>query len=80
MQHIEPSTFVNKKMDSVYLTKILSNYPTSNRLLLSLSSQPNLNHMSIRHLIAWGQIFDHEPATIQFAVGRLVKLGFLLAE
>lgn len=67
-------------MDNYYLTKILSNYPSSNRLLLSLFSQPNLKHMSIKQLIAWGELFEHEPATIRVAAGRLVKQGFLLAE
>jgi phenylacetic acid degradation operon negative regulatory protein len=36
--------------------------------------------MSIKQLIAWGELFEHEPATIRVAAGRLVKQGFLLAE
>jgi phenylacetic acid degradation operon negative regulatory protein len=83
MRHIKPTkptSFMNKKWDSDYFTKILSDYPSSNRLLLSLFSQPNLNHMSVKQLIAWGELFEHEPATIRVAAGRLVKQGFLLAE
>ena len=79
MRHIEPSPFADKKLND-YFTKILSNYPSSNRLLLSLFSQPNLKHMSIKQLIAWGELFEHEPATIRVAAGRLVKQEFLLAE
>lgn len=71
---------MDKKLDSYYQTKILPDYPSSNRLLLSLFSQPNLNHMSIKQLIAWGELFEHEPATIRVAAGRLVKQGFLLAQ
>lgn len=67
-------------MNNDHLNKILTEYPSSNRLLLSLFSQPNLNHMSIKQLIAWGELFGHEPATIRVAVGRLVKQGFLLVE
>jgi phenylacetic acid degradation operon negative regulatory protein len=80
MGHIKPSSAKDKKLDSDYLTKILSDYPSSNRLLLSLFSQPNLKQMSIKQLIAWGQLFAHESATIRVAAGRLVKQGYLLAE
>lgn len=86
MRHIKntkttkPTNFMYKKLDSDYLSKILSDYPSSNRLLLSLFSQPNLKHMSIKQLIDWGELFEHEPATIRVAAGRLVKQGFLLAE
>jgi phenylacetic acid degradation operon negative regulatory protein len=80
MGHIKPISAKDKKLSSDYLTKILSDYPSSNRLLLSLFSQPNLNHMSIKQLIAWGELFEHEPATIRVAAGRLVKQGFLLTE
>jgi phenylacetic acid degradation operon negative regulatory protein len=79
MQHIQATTYNDKKLNSDYLTKILSDCPSSNRLLLSLFSQPNLNQMSIKQLIAWGELFEHEPATIRVATGRLVKQGFLLA-
>jgi phenylacetic acid degradation operon negative regulatory protein len=80
MRPIKATSSVDKKLESEYLTKILSNYPSSNRLILSLFSQPNLKHMSIKQLIAWGALFEHEPATIRVATGRLVKQGFLLAE
>jgi phenylacetic acid degradation operon negative regulatory protein len=80
MGHIKSSSAKDKKLDSDDLTKILSDYPSSNRLLLSLFSQPNLKQMSIKQLIAWGELFAHEPATIRVAAGRLVKQGYLLAE
>jgi phenylacetic acid degradation operon negative regulatory protein len=80
MTNNKPNSFIDKKLHSDYLTKILSDYPSSNRLLLSLFSQPNLKHMSIKQLIAWGALFEHGPATIRVAAGRLVKQGFLLAE
>ncbi len=80
MQASSPSSFVDKSLDNYYQTKILSNYPSSNRLLLSLFSQPNLKYMSIKQLIAWGELFAHEPATIRVSAGRLVKQGFLLAQ
>ena len=80
MGHIKPTSVTDKKLNSDDLTKILFAYPSSNRLLLSLFSQPNLSHMSIKQLIAWGGLFEHEPATIRVAAGRLVKQGFLLAE
>jgi phenylacetic acid degradation operon negative regulatory protein len=76
---ITSSIFADENLDSHNQTKILSDYPSSNRLLLSLFSQPNLNQMSIKQLIAWGELFKHEPATTRVAVGRLVKQGFLLA-
>jgi phenylacetic acid degradation operon negative regulatory protein len=72
--------FMNRSLDSYYHTKILADYPSSNRLLLSLFRQPNLHQMSIKQLIAWGELFKHEPATIRVAVGRLVKQGFLVAQ
>ncbi|PKG97509.1 transcriptional regulator [Paraglaciecola sp. MB-3u-78] len=74
------SSFMDTSLDNDYHTKILADYPTSNRLLLSLFSQPNLNQMSIKQLIAWGALFEHEPATIRVAAGRLVKQGFLVAQ
>jgi phenylacetic acid degradation operon negative regulatory protein len=77
MPHTPPASYTDKSLDSYYHTKILDNYPSSNRLLLSLFSQPNLNQMSIKQLIAWGHLFEHEPATIRVAAGRLVKQGFL---
>ena len=80
MGHTKLTSVMDKKLNSDYVTKILYDYPSSNRLLLSLFSQPNLNHMSIKQLIAWGALFEHEPATIRVAAGRLVKQGFLLAE
>ncbi len=80
MQASSLSSFLDKSLDNYYQTKILSNYPSSNRLLLSLFSQPNLKHMSVKQLIAWGELFAHEPATIRVAAGRLVKQGFLLAQ
>lgn len=80
MLPINSTLFMDKKLDSYYQTKILSDYPSSNRLLLSLFNQPNLNHMSIKQLIAWGELFEHEPATIRVAAGRLVKQGFLLTQ
>lgn len=76
----KPIFFANKNLDDDYQTKILSDYPSSNRLLLSLFSQPNLYHMSIKQLIAWGALFEYEPATIRVAAARLVKQGFLVAE
>jgi phenylacetic acid degradation operon negative regulatory protein len=72
--------FMNRSLDSYYHTKILADYPSSNRLLLSLFRQPNLHQMSIKQLIAWGELFKHEPATIRVTVGRLVKQGFLVAQ
>jgi hypothetical protein len=76
----KPGCFINSKRDSDYLTKILSDYPSSNRLLLPLFSQPNLKYMSIKQLIAWSALFEHEPATIRVAAGRLVKQGFLIVD
>jgi len=73
------SSFTSKTLNSYYHTKILSDYPSSNRLLLSLFRQPNLSHMSVKQLIAWGELFDQESSTIRVAAGRLVKQGFLLA-
>jgi phenylacetic acid degradation operon negative regulatory protein len=70
----------DKSVDSDFYRKILAEYPTSNRLLLSLFSQPNLSIMSIKQLIAWGELFKHEPATIRVAAGRLLKQGFLSSE
>lgn len=81
-----PTSFMETSLDNDnynnnnYHTKILTDYPSSNRLLLSLFSQPNLNHMSIKQLIAWGALFAHEPATIRVAAGRLVKQGFLATQ
>lgn len=80
MHTATPSSFLDKSLDNYYQTKILPDYPSSNRLLLSLFSQPNLKHMSVKQLIAWGELFEHEPATIRVAAGRLVKQGFLLAQ
>jgi phenylacetic acid degradation operon negative regulatory protein len=74
------TSFMNRSLDSYYHTKILADYPSSNRLLLSLFRQPNLHQMSIKQLIAWGELFKHEPATIRVAAGRLVKQGFLVAQ
>ena len=75
-----PSFFKDKTLDSYFHTKILANYPSSNRLLLSLFRQPNLSQMSIKQLIAWGELFEHESATIRVAAGRLVKQGLLSAQ
>ena len=80
MHSTTPSSFLDKSLDNYYQTKILPDYPSSNRLLLSLFSQPNLKHMSIKQLIAWGGLFAHEPATIRVAAGRLVKHGYLVAQ
>lgn len=80
LSQIKLTSFIDKKLDSDYYTQLLSDYPSSNRLLLSLFSQPNLKHMTIKQLIAWGELFEHEPATIRVAAGRLVKQGFLLAQ
>jgi phenylacetic acid degradation operon negative regulatory protein len=74
------TSFMDTSLDSYYHTKILVDYPSSNRLLLSLFSQPNLKQMSVKQLIAWGELFEHEPATIRVAAGRLVKQGFLVAQ
>lgn len=79
--HPTPLTsFMNRSLDSYYQSKIVADYPSSNRLLLSLFRQPNLHQMSIKQLIAWGELFKHEPATIRVAAGRLVKQGFLVAQ
>ena len=81
-----PTSFMETSLDNDndsynnYHTKILADYPSSNRLLLSLFSQPNLTHMSIKQLIAWGALFAHEPATIRVAAGRLVKQRLLAAQ
>ena len=80
MHASKPHLFLDKSLDKYYQSKILSDYPSSNRLLLSLFSQPNLKQMSVKQLIAWGEVFAHEPATIRVAVGRLVKQGVLLAQ
>lgn len=80
MHTTTPSSFLDKSLDNYYQTKILPDYPSSNRLLLSLFSQPNLKHMSVKQLIAWGELFAHEPATIRVAAGRLVKQGYLVAQ
>ena len=77
-----PTSFMETSLDNDndYHTKILADYPSSNRLLLSLFSQPNLTHMSIKQLIAWGALFAHESATIRVAAGRLVKQRLLAAQ
>lgn len=79
MRPLAALPFKDKSLDSYYRCNILTDYPSSNRLVLSLFSQPNLKQMSIKQLIAWGDLFEHEPATIRVAVGRLVKQGFLFA-
>ncbi len=80
MHTITPNSFLDKSLDNYYQTKILPDYPSSNRLLLSLFSQPNLKHMSVKQLIAWGELFAHAPATIRVAAGRLVKQGYLVTQ
>jgi phenylacetic acid degradation operon negative regulatory protein len=51
--------------------------PTPKRLILSLLSAPGYESVAIATLIAWGQLFDIEPAATRVAVGRMVKQGLL---
>lgn len=57
--------------------RLLSHRPSAKRLILSVLSQPNLQEMSLKQLVAWGELFDHEPATVRVTAGRLTKQGLL---
>ena len=51
--------------------------PTAKRLILSLLSQPRMSSMSLRQLVAWGELLDQKPAAIRVTAGRLVKEALL---
>lgn len=47
--------------------------PTAKRLILSLLSQPNMSSLSLRQLVAWGDLLGQKPAAIRVTAGRLVQ-------
>jgi phenylacetic acid degradation operon negative regulatory protein len=47
--------------------------PTAKRLILSLLSQPRMATLSLRQLVAWGELLGQKPAAIRVTAGRLVK-------
>jgi phenylacetic acid degradation operon negative regulatory protein len=51
--------------------------PTAKRLILSLLSQPRMATLSLRQLVAWGELLGQKPAAIRVTAGRLVKEGLL---
>ena len=51
--------------------------PTAKRLILSLLSQPHMATLSLRQLIAWGELLGQTPAAIRVTAGRLVNEGLL---
>lgn len=55
----------------------LERRPTAKRLILSLLSQPNMSTLSLRQLVAWGELLDQKPAAIRVTAGRLVKEDLL---
>jgi phenylacetic acid degradation operon negative regulatory protein len=55
----------------------LERHPTAKRLILSLLSQPNMATLSLRQLVAWGELLGQKPAAIRVTAGRLVKEDLL---
>lgn len=55
----------------------LDRRPTAKRLILSLLSQPNMATLSLRQLVAWGELLGQKPAAIRVTAGRLVKEDLL---
>lgn len=55
----------------------LERRPTAKRLILSLLSQPNMTTLSLRQLVAWGELLGQKPAAIRVTAGRLVKEDLL---
>jgi len=51
--------------------------PTAKRLILSLLSQPNMSSLSLRQLVAWGDLLGQKPAAIRVTAGRLVQDALL---
>lgn len=51
--------------------------PTAKRLILSLLSQPNMASLSLRQLVAWGDVLGQKPAAIRVTAGRLVQDALL---
>ncbi len=51
--------------------------PTAKRLILSLLSQPNMASLSLRQLVAWGDVLGQKPAAIRVTAGRLVQEALL---
>ncbi len=51
--------------------------PTPKRLILSLLSAPALESVEISKLLAWGDLFHIDKATMRVATGRLVRQGLL---
>ncbi len=51
--------------------------PTAKRLILSLLSQPRMATLSLRQLVAWGELLGQKPAAIRVTAGRLVKEDLL---
>lgn len=51
--------------------------PTAKRLILSLLSQPNMASLSLRQLVAWGDLLGQKPAAIRVTAGRLAQEGLL---
>lgn len=50
---------------------------SAKRLILSLLSQPNVTTLSLRQLVAWGELLGQKPAAIRVTAGRLVKEDLL---
>lgn len=55
----------------------LERRPTAKQLILSLLSQPNMATLSLRQLVAWGELLGQKPAAIRVTAGRLVKEDLL---
>ena len=51
--------------------------PTPKRLILSLLSAPDMETVSVGHLIEWGQAFGIDGAATRVAVGRLARQGLI---
>jgi phenylacetic acid degradation operon negative regulatory protein len=55
----------------------LERRPTAKRLILSLLSQPHMATLSLRQLVAWGELLGQKPAAVRVTAGRLVKEDLL---
>ncbi len=55
----------------------LERRPTAKRLILSLLSQPRMAPLSLRQLVAWGELLGQKPAATRVTAGRLVKEDLL---
>ena len=51
--------------------------PTAKRLILSLLSQPRMATLSLRQLVAWGELLGQKPPAVRVTAGRLVKEDLL---